>query len=389
MHIYYISPSSMPTKAANSIHVANMCNSFSDLGHDVKLFVHSACNNKINCIDKITEHYSIDLDKVKLVFYKSKLTYAREFFIFFISMNVFLYDSFKGKAPEAIISRNLFGAFFFGFLLKRKVIYETHCIEDGYRRILQKIILNTFGVYCVVISKSLKSSLVREYKLKRNNIRVMHDAADHNVAPLSKLQRTVERKRKDNKIFSNSRFDKYIGYFGHLYPGRGIEIIQRLAEMNPNIAFVIYGGNDNDIQNLKDKITLDNFFIMGFVHPKNVKYEMSLMDILLMPYQQKVSIGIKDSDTSKWMSPMKMFEYMSVRLPIISSNLPVLREVLINDYNCLLVGHSSITEWSDAVNRLLSDIDLSDFISNNAYCDFLKKYTWKGRAERMLNLLSK
>ena len=51
-------------------------------------------------------------------------------------------------------------------------------------------------------------------------------------------------------------------------------------------------------------------------------------DILLMPYQQKVFLSKEIYDTSKWMSVMKMFEYLSCKVPLISSNLPVLREVL-------------------------------------------------------------
>ena len=47
-----------------------------------------------------------------------------------------------------------------------------------------------------------------------------------------------------------------------------------------------------------------------------------------MPYQRNVGIGTKNSDTSNWMSPMKMFEYMSTGVPIVSSDLPVLKKFL-------------------------------------------------------------
>ena len=57
-----------------------------------------------------------------------------------------------------------------------------------------------------------------------------------------------------------------------------------------------------------------------------------------MPYQAKVSIGVKGHDTGRWMSPMKMFEYMAAGVPVISSDLAVLREILINEKNALLVS---------------------------------------------------
>mgnify|MGYP000391910871 CR=1 FL=1 len=72
---------------------------------------------------------------------------------------------------------------------------------------------------------------------------------------------------------------------------------------------------------------------MGYLDQRSIYEKMSMMDVLLMPYQKQVSIGIELVDTSRWMSPMKMFEYMSSSVPIISSNLPVLREVLVAQAN--------------------------------------------------------
>ena len=58
-----------------------------------------------------------------------------------------------------------------------------------------------------------------------------------------------------------------------------------------------------------------------------------------MPYQSKISINSKnfDDEISKFISPLKMFEYLATGIPIISSNIKVLREKLIHNQNCLLV----------------------------------------------------
>ena len=55
-------------------------------------------------------------------------------------------------------------------------------------------------------------------------------------------------------------------------------------------------------------------------------------DLLLMPYQSKVSINSNnfDDEISKFISPLKMFEYLATGIPIISSDLKVLREILVN-----------------------------------------------------------
>ena len=82
---------------------------------------------------------------------------------------------------------------------------------------------------------------------------------------------------------------------------------------------------------------------------------MSRCDVLLMPYQRKVSIGDHSADTSRWMSPMKMFEYMAAKKPFISSDLDVLREVLTDEVNALLVDPENVKAWDKALKRLISN----------------------------------
>ena len=97
-----------------------------------------------------------------------------------------------------------------------------------------------------------------------------------------------------------------------------------------------------------------------------------------MPYQTKVSIGSKGHDTGRWMSPMKMFEYMAAGVPIISSDLPVLREILRNEENALLVSPSKHKEWCMALDRLSNDPVLAESIGKCAYSDYKKNIHGKG-----------
>ena len=110
----------------------------------------------------------------------------------------------------------------------------------------------------------------------------------------------------------------YCGYFGQLYRGRGIEVIIDLAIRRPHIIFLVVGGNTKHVNRLNAPNNI--IFIPSLPHPEAL-YLMKLVDVLLMPYQKSVSIGIKGHDTARWMSPMKMFEYMSSHTPIISSDL--------------------------------------------------------------------
>jgi glycosyltransferase involved in cell wall biosynthesis len=79
-----------------------------------------------------------------------------------------------------------------------------------------------------------------------------------------------------------------------------------------------------------------------------------------------------------------MFEYMSVGTPIISSDLQVLREILVDRHNSLLVKPDDVIEWLTALNLLIKDKNLAERLGTNAYKEFIEKYTWEIRAKKML-----
>ena len=104
-----------------------------------------------------------------------------------------------------------------------------------------------------------------------------------------------------------------------------------------------------------------------------------------MPYQRRVSIGIKDSDTAQWMSPLKMFEYLSSNKPIISSNLPVLKEVLEDKQNALLVECDDLVSWGEALQSLIDDQQLRVKLAAASYELYLRNYTWSERARQIVS----
>ena len=109
-----------------------------------------------------------------------------------------------------------------------------------------------------------------------------------------------------------------------------------------------------------------------------------MMDVLLMPYQESVSIGVAGHDTARWMSPMKMFEYLGAGVPIISSDLPVLREVLLDGENSLLARPSDIDSWLAALDRVEDNPELAVRIGSNAHDQYERQHTWTCRAEKII-----
>jgi glycosyltransferase involved in cell wall biosynthesis len=85
------------------------------------------------------------------------------------------------------------------------------------------------------------------------------------------------------------------------------------------------------------------------------------------------------------MSPLKIFEYMSSKKPIIASDLSVLREVL-NDENSMLVPPDDVTAWKEAIISL-SDAVKRKKLADQAFLDLINHYTWKKRSEKIIQQL--
>jgi glycosyltransferase involved in cell wall biosynthesis len=131
---------------------------------------------------------------------------------------------------------------------------------------------------------------------------------------------------------------------------------------------------------------LDNLIFHGFVSPSEAEVLRNRFDILLAPYQQQVSVK-GGGNSVDWMSPLKVFEYMAARKPIICSDLPVLREILDHEQNALLCRADDVGAWEKCMIRLRDQVSLRNRLATNAYRDLMTYYTWNHRAGKILKSL--
>ena len=226
----------------------------------------------------------------------------------------------------------------------------------------------------VLISNALKKSYeIAVPSINRIKVIVAHDGAD----PISDKKSNMTTP----PLFYNNKVN--CGYIGHLYKGRGIDIIIDIADKLPRVIFHIVGGNNKDVDNWSLKTNQENVIFHGYKSNSEIPYIISQFDILLAPYQKKVFLA-NNTNTSQFMSPLKIFEYMSSGKPIIASNLPVLSEILINNVNAIMVEPDNVGEWIKAIKKINSNKNMALKFAENAKLEFFKKYKWETRAVNIL-----
>lgn len=374
MKIAYISNSTIPSRTANSIHVMKICQAFSKLENDVILLAPNVAEVESK-VDDIYSYYDTEKTfNIKQLFWPRIKGRA---YVYGLSIA----KQVRKTKPDLIYGRFLAGCYFSSVYSNKPVVFEAHQpIKDSGRIqefLFKKLIRRKNFEKLVVISEALKHHYLDNFSIDESKIFVAHDGAD--VAPENILP--VKLKYREAKV--------NVGYVGQLYSGKGMEVISKIAPKCPWANFHIVGGLEKDIEYWKRELNgIDNIFFYGFVpHSETVNY-LKAFDIVLAPYQKKVSgYGGGKSNLSQWMSPLKIFEYMSLGKPIIASDLPVLREVLRNNENSILCDPEDTDEWVEALKWLSKDKKARESIGLKAKEDFLNEYTWKQRAEKILSSL--
>jgi glycosyltransferase involved in cell wall biosynthesis len=364
--ILYVSLSYLPSRRASSVQVMRMCNAFAQHGHEVTLLAKRQDEQTTEGLS-VHEFYGVPRSFELELLARPKrrgggLVYALE-----VARRVLA----QRRRVDLVYCRDLIGAEI-ASELGLPVAFEAHGVplERWQRAIWRRILVSRKFVGLVAISKALVGVL-RDVDLLPHDrpIVVAHSAADR-----------IGESTPRATVGSPPR----IGYVGNLYRGRGIELVIELARAMPDRTFELVGGTDADLSRLRESGLPLNLVLHGFVAPARLATLYRQFDVLLMPYPRTEIRGASNKiDTSAYCSPMKMFEYMASGVPMISSDLPVLQEVLGHERNALIARADDPLAWGAAIDRLVTDRGLRVRLANQALAD-LEEHTSDVRVTRVL-----
>jgi len=375
MKIICISASQVPATSANSIQVMKTCQALAQAGHEVRLMVpRFGQPDAINeAWPRLAQLYGLQTP-FEIEWLPVSPRWKRWDFCLAAVRRA------KRLGGQMVYAWPLQAAFFAN-LFRFPVVLELHGPPEG------KIGRHLFGDYLMMggkkrylpITQALVDLLERIYhrKFKPGEVVIAPNGVD-----LERYQNLPSPSQARAALGLEETF--CAGYTGHLYPGRGLLLLVELARRFPAINFVWVGGRPQDVESWKNQLSdekIGNITLFGFVENSRLPLYQAAMDVLLMPYERQIS-GSGGGNSADYCSPMKMFEYMGSRRAIISSDLPVIQEVL-NDSNSLLCPPDDFQAWEQAVNCLYNDKAKRDDLGTHAFSD-VHEYTWLRRAQKAL-----
>ncbi len=355
----YIADISLPNKSAYAVHVLKICDNFVKNGFRVNLNIYS--RDEKYTFSKIKKNFLLK-KKFKINHcYKSKCKRS-----FLNNVYFGLWCKKVINENSLIISRSIISAIILT-LLKHNVVLEIHHEMSGFTKILYNIFskLNFLNnLRFIFIHKNLQK--IFDKKKKRSIV----------------LDDCVEIE----DFASKSNPSKRCVYTGSFTKGKGIELVIKLAKENPRIEFLAYGNLDT--LNKIDTKSISNLKFNNYVPYNKIPSILKKNLVLLMPYQSKIGILAKNIDVSKYISPLKLFEYLAAANVIIASKLPVYSHILRNGYNCFLCKPNETKLWSKCIKKIFNNPKKFKFIMKNSLYT-AKKYTWINRSKKIISFSEK
>jgi glycosyltransferase involved in cell wall biosynthesis len=181
---------------------------------------------------------------------------------------------------------------------------------------------------------------------------------------------------------------KLVVYTGKIYWGyEEVESILQAARLlcsRDDITFVLVGGREDHVQRFRRRLEAEgvaNVRFVGFVRPAQVHAYRQAADVLVLYYPSGMELN-------EYRSPGKLFPYMASGRPIVSVDLPVVREVLGNEPAAVMVPPDSPRLLAAAIARVVDHPESGERLGQAAL-KRVRAFTWDARARAILDHLSR
>jgi glycosyltransferase involved in cell wall biosynthesis len=240
-------------------------------------------------------------------------------------------------------------------------------------RTAERLVLESSD-HVFVVSQALKQYMT-ELGVSGEKVSVIPNAADpHLFGPL------LEPSKIRHTLGWDDRF--VIGFVGSMKPWHGVDILLHAMRMlgGSNSPFrLLLVGSGPELDNLRVQVSemglADVVHMSGSVPHQQVPDYLRAMDVAVAPYAP---------DADEYFSPVKLFEYMSMALPVIAARLGQVSEVIEPERTGWLFRPGDAFELAGLIGRVASERELCRTVGLAARERVMNEYTWRHNARRVI-----
>jgi glycosyltransferase involved in cell wall biosynthesis len=373
MNIIYIVNVRIPTEKAHGYQIAKMCESFAQYAESVSLWLPSRANA---ITEDIFPYYSLKPGSFTVRTIKTLDLIGRGFanrFSYTIQTLCFLLMLLFQKIPDGTYVYTRHPEIVFLFSLRgKRVIYEDH----GWPHHAKLYLLLVRRAYkTVAITQGIKDEYTKR-GISSEKIIVASDAVDlHTFNP----KETKQQARETLQLPLEKKLVTYTGSF-YVYKWKGVDVVLDAEKyLDSDTRLILVGGNEHEIKQIQDMYSLKKTYLISKRTRKDVALYLRASDVLVLPNK------MGDAASERYTSPLKLFEYMASRVPIVASRLPSITEIL-NDTNATLISPNDPKVLADAIATILQHPKEASIKAQQAYND-VQKYTWDNRAKQIVEFM--
>lgn len=368
----------MPTEKAHGLQIAKTLEALAKRGEHVELWIPTRRNP---IAKNIAEYYGLESEfVVRMLRAPDVIRYAGilRVFAYWLDAFFFLFALFTARKDVGVTyyTRNPEVA----FLLSRfgaQVFFEAHNWPDTKGHLLRFLLRRVSGI----VANSGGTASAYE-GIVPAPIRVIRNGVD---AEKFQIDTTKDEARKKLGLPEGKTIIVYTGAF---YAWKGVPFVlrawkERFGDRDDTLLLLVGGDETHLLKEgaLADLRSSRNVLLVPHVASLLVPTYLRASDMLLLPNMPLTT------ESSRYTSPIKLFEYMASGRPVIASDLPSVREVLSGETG-LLIEPGNTDSLASAIETLVRDRALGERLSHHARAE-VRKYSWDTRAEALHKFLTK
>lgn len=339
--------------------VEKVCNTLYNAGYEILLIGRK--NKNSLPIEKIYATKRIN------VFFKKG-------FLFYTEFNVKLFLTLLFTKKEILLSNDLdtlLANYLVSKLQRKKIVYDSHELFPEIPELVDRPFVKSFWAG---LEKKILPNLKNTYTVC-NSIANYYDSKYHTV-----FKTIVNLPTKKEIVVGNFPFkynkEKIILYQGALNVGRGLELMIKTMQFLENCILVIIG--DGDIyEELKEEVITKKLnrkiYFLGRKKPTEL-HKLTPLANLGISIEEDLGLNYR------YALPNKIFDYIQASVPILVSNLPEMKKVVLENKLGEIVTERKPEALANQIEKILeNDYSLALKRASN-------KLIWEHQEEKLLSI---